>query len=196
MSSTQIELFSTSIKPAGFDTNLYMNLLVAWSCQLQEEKTVSVLKTLVTRSTRSSKKKQELHAFENRRDDSELNIVLARITTAFLVYVSSNLQIHAAPAPIELIKPQNQLQTEDQLIELLLRSQTTKDGTRQPDQVYIPQLVVLMILTCKFDRPCAEQQTSCSEAQNAEPRSNSHRCEKLERPRITTKLVRRRRTQG
>jgi len=91
------------------------------------------LKTLVTSSTQSSKKKQELHAFENRRDDSELNIVLARITTAFLVYVSSNLQIHAAPAPIELIKPQNQLQTEDQLIELLLRSQTTKDGTRQPD---------------------------------------------------------------
>lgn len=61
---------------------------------------------MVTSSTQSSKKKQELHAFKNRRDDSELNIVLARITTAFLVYISSNLQIHAAPAPIEFIKPQ------------------------------------------------------------------------------------------
>jgi hypothetical protein len=87
------------------------------------------LKTLVTSSTQSSKKKQELHACKNRRDALELNIVLARITTAFLVYISSNLQIHAAPAPIELIKPQNQLQTEDQLIELLLRPKTTKDGT-------------------------------------------------------------------
>ncbi len=97
-------------------------------------KDVSVLKTLVTSSsTQSSKKKQELQAFKNRRDDSELNIVLASLTTAFLVYVSSNLQIHAASAPIEVIKPQNQLQTEDQLIELLLRSKTTKDGTRQPD---------------------------------------------------------------
>jgi hypothetical protein len=65
------------------------------------------LKTLVTSSTQSSKKKQELHAFKNRRDDSELNIALARITTAFLVlYISRNLQIHAAPAPIELIKPE------------------------------------------------------------------------------------------
>jgi hypothetical protein len=91
------------------------------------------LKTLVTSSTQSSKKKQELHAFKNRRDDSELNVVLARITTPFLVYISSNLQIHAAAAQIELMKPQNQLQTEDQLIELLLRSKTAKDGTRQPD---------------------------------------------------------------